>query len=183
MIYIYREIFFFLKRTFTDWSQNHSLDIFCKSFSSLLTNRRQAIMCLFLRCGTLPYRPCWWRASEIVVLLEISFLSIEQGRSSVRVTIGFLVTYTQLIFYHCSHWFGSQLKEESFQTSSIHRWCQLLYSLGLSVLQKFLYSSPDFFPRYSSVSAVYIINTVIPWTSWHGLCSGMHRQLYDLIKS
>lgn len=69
MIYI---DFFFLKRTFTDWSQNHSLDIFCKSFSSLLTNCRQAIMCLFLRCGfhltTLPYRPCWWRASEIVVL-------------------------------------------------------------------------------------------------------------------
>lgn len=42
---------------------------------------------------------------------------------------------------------------------------------------------PRFFPRYSSVSAVYIINTVIPWTPWHGLCSGMHRQLYDLIKS
>ena len=53
-------------------------------------------MCFLLRSGfrlaTLPYRPDWWSAAEMVVLLEGSPLSTEQCWSSVRVTIGFLVT-------------------------------------------------------------------------------------------
>ena len=53
-------------------------------------------MYLLLRSGfclsTLPYRPDWWSAAEMVVLLEGSPLSTEQCWSSVRVTISFLVT-------------------------------------------------------------------------------------------
>ena len=53
-------------------------------------------MCLLLRSGfrlaTLPYRPDWWIAAEMVVLLEGSPLSTEELWSSDRVTIGFLVT-------------------------------------------------------------------------------------------
>ena len=53
-------------------------------------------MCLLLRSGfrlaTLPYRPDWWSAAEMVVLLEGSPLFTVQRWSSVRVTIGFLVT-------------------------------------------------------------------------------------------
>ena len=53
-------------------------------------------MCLLLRSGfrlaTLPYRPDWWIAAEMVVLLEGSPLSTEERWSSDRVTIGFLVT-------------------------------------------------------------------------------------------
>ncbi|KAI3354616.1 hypothetical protein L3Q82_019120 [Scortum barcoo] len=53
-------------------------------------------MCLLLRSGfrlaSLPYRPDWWIAAEMVVLLEASPLSTEVRWSSDRVTIGFLVT-------------------------------------------------------------------------------------------
>ncbi len=64
--------------------------------SVLLTNSRRAVMCLLLRSGfrlaILPHRPGWWSAAEIVVLLEGWSLSTEKCWSSVRVTIGFLVT-------------------------------------------------------------------------------------------
>jgi len=57
---------------------------------------RRAVMCLLLRSGfrlaTLPYRPDWWIAAEMVVLLEGSPLSTEKRWISVRVTIRFLVT-------------------------------------------------------------------------------------------
>ena len=54
-------------------------------------------MCLLLRSGfrlaTLPYRPDWWIAAEMVVLLEGSPLSTEERWSSDRArAIGFLVT-------------------------------------------------------------------------------------------
>ena len=53
-------------------------------------------MCLLLRSGfclaTLPKRPDWWCAAETVVLLEGSPISTDELWSSVRVTIGFLVT-------------------------------------------------------------------------------------------
>ncbi len=59
-----------------------------ESFRWLLANSR--VMCLLLRCGfslaTLPNRPDWWSAVEMVVL------STETHGSSVRVAIGFLVT-------------------------------------------------------------------------------------------
>ena len=65
-------------------------------FRCLLANSKRAVMCLLLRSGfrlaTLPYRPDWWSAAEMVVLLEGSPLSTEQRWSTVRVTIGFLVT-------------------------------------------------------------------------------------------
>ena len=67
-----------------------------ESFRCLLANSSRAVMCLPLRSGfrlaTLPYRPAWWSAAEMVVLLEGSPLFTEQRWSSVRVTIGFLVT-------------------------------------------------------------------------------------------
>ena len=40
-----------------------------------------------------PDRPDWWNAAEMVVLLEGSHISTEDLWSSVRVTIGFLVTF------------------------------------------------------------------------------------------
>ena len=42
--------------------------------------------------ASLSYRPDWWIAAEMVVLLEGSPLSTEERWSSDRVTIGFLVT-------------------------------------------------------------------------------------------
>ena len=44
------------------------------------------------RLATLPYKPDWWSAAEMVVLLEGSPLSTEERWSSDRVTVGFLVT-------------------------------------------------------------------------------------------
>ena len=53
-------------------------------------------MCLLLRSGsrlaTLPKRPDWWSAAEMVVLLDGSPISTEELWNSVRVTIVFLVT-------------------------------------------------------------------------------------------
>ncbi|KAK6306788.1 hypothetical protein J4Q44_G00237130 [Coregonus suidteri] len=53
-------------------------------------------MCVLLMSGfclaTLPYRPDWWSAAEMVVLLEGSPISTEELWSSVRVTIKFLAT-------------------------------------------------------------------------------------------
>ena len=77
-------------------------------------NSRRAVMCLLLRSGfrlaTLPYRPAWWSAAEMVVLLEGSPLFTEQRWSSVRVTIGFLVTsLTKALLPHRSVWPGGQL--------------------------------------------------------------------------
>ena len=65
-------------------------------FMCLLANCKRAVMCLLLRNGfrlaTLSYRPDWCSAAEMVVLLEGSPISSEELWSSVRVTIGFLVT-------------------------------------------------------------------------------------------
>ena len=51
-------------------------------------------MFLLLRSGvrlaTLPYRPDWWIAAEMVVLQQGSLLSTEECWSSNRVTIGVL---------------------------------------------------------------------------------------------
>lgn len=47
----------------------------------LLLNSSLCAMCLLLRSGrpvTLPYRPEWWIAAEMVVLLEVSPLSTEE---------------------------------------------------------------------------------------------------------
>ena len=67
-----------------------------ESFRCILANSRRAAMCLLLRSGfrvaTLSYRPDWWIAAEMVVLLEGSPLSTKECWSSDRVTIGFLVT-------------------------------------------------------------------------------------------
>ena len=69
---------------------------FSWSFRCLLANSRRAVMSLLLRSGfclaTLPYRPDWWSAAEMVVLLEGSPLFTVQRWSSVRVTMGFFVT-------------------------------------------------------------------------------------------
>ena len=82
-------------------------------------NSKRAVMCLLL--ATLSYRPDWWSAAEMVVLLEDSPISTEELWSSVRV-IGFLVTFlTRRFSPDCSVWLGGQFYEESwwFQTSSI----------------------------------------------------------------
>ena len=52
-----------------------------------LANSKWAAMCLLLSSGfrlaTLPLRPDWWNAAEVVVLLEDSPISTEELRSSV----------------------------------------------------------------------------------------------------
>ncbi len=65
-----------------------------ESFRCLLANSRWAIMCLLLSLlsGSLPYRPDWWSAVKMVVLLKGFPLSTENHWNSVRVAIGFLVT-------------------------------------------------------------------------------------------
>ena len=51
-------------------------------FRCLLENSKWAVMCLLLRSGfrlaTLPLRPDWWSAAEMVVLLEGSPISTEE---------------------------------------------------------------------------------------------------------
>ena len=51
-------------------------------FRCLLANSRWAVMCLLLRSSfllaTLPQRPDWWSAVEMVVLLEGSSISTEE---------------------------------------------------------------------------------------------------------
>ena len=61
-----------------------------------MANSNEAVMCIIQRSGfhlaTLPERPYWLSAAEMVVLLDISPISTERLWSSVRVTIRFLVT-------------------------------------------------------------------------------------------
>ena len=56
---------------------------------AFFANSKRAVMCLLLRSGfrlaTLPQRPDWWSAAEMVVLLEGSPISTEELWSSVRV--------------------------------------------------------------------------------------------------
>ena len=65
-------------------------------FRCPLKNSKRAVMCLLQRSGfclaTLPQRPNWWSAAERGVILEYSPISTEELWSSVRVTIGLLVT-------------------------------------------------------------------------------------------
>ncbi len=78
------------------WKMNCLSPSLSESFRCLLANPRWAVMCLLLRCGfslaTLPNRPDWWSAVEMLVLLKGFPLSTEKHWSSVRVAIGFLVT-------------------------------------------------------------------------------------------
>ena len=71
-------------------------------FRCLLAKSKWTVMCLLLRSdfhlATLPWRPDWWSAAEIVVLLEGSPIYIEELWSSVRVTIRFLVTSLTKVF-------------------------------------------------------------------------------------
>ena len=56
-------------------------------FRCLLLNSKWAVICLLLRSGfrlaTLPKRPDWYSAAEMVVLLEGSPISTEELQSSV----------------------------------------------------------------------------------------------------
>ena len=69
-----------------------------ESFWCLLANSmtKWVVMCLLQRSGfrlaTLPWRPDWCSAAEMVVLLEVSPIFTDELWSSVTVTITFLVT-------------------------------------------------------------------------------------------
>ena len=88
MLHIWYHVFF-------EASINHKIKIaqlcFCVMFSHQM---------LFIYDGNVPIYciplanvwPDWWSATEMVVLLEDSPISTEELQSSVRVTIGFLVT-------------------------------------------------------------------------------------------
>jgi hypothetical protein len=64
------------------------------AFRCLLANTKQAVMCLFTEASIwpLPNMSDCWSAAEMVVLLKGSPIYTEELWSSVRVTIGFLVT-------------------------------------------------------------------------------------------
>ena len=84
-------------------------------YTYLLANSKWAVTCFLLRNGfrlaTLPRRPDWWSAAEMVVLLECSHNSTEELWSSVRVTIGFLVTsLTKALLPRLFGWAASSRK-------------------------------------------------------------------------
>jgi hypothetical protein len=92
-------------------------------------------MCLLLRSGfrlaALPLRPDWWSAAQIVFLLEGFPISTEELWSSVRVTIGYLVTSLPKAL-------GRVLVVTNFRNDGGH--CVLG---DLQCCRIFLYLSPD----------------------------------------
>ena len=142
-------------------------------------------MCLLLRSGfrlaTLPYRPDWWIAAEMVVLLEGSPLSTEERWSSDRVTIGFLVTSLTKALLPRSLSLGGRpaLGRVLVVPNFFH-----LRMMDASVLigtfkaaEIFLDPSPDL-----------CLETILSRRSTDnsfdfmlGLCSDVHCQLWDLI--
>ena len=78
-----------------------------ESFRYPLANSKWAVLCLLLRgfrLATLPSRPDWWSAAEMVVLLEGYPLSTEELQSSVR-------EGPRPFSPDCSFWPGDQLYE------------------------------------------------------------------------
>ena len=144
-----------------------------------MANSRWAYMCLLLRSGfrlaTLPYRPACWSAAEMVVLLEGFPLFTELRWSSVRVTIGFLVTSLTKALLPRSlslvrrPTLGRVLVVPNFFHTDDGSHCA---HWDLQCCRHFSVPFPRSVPRYNPVSAVY--------RQFLGLCSNMHCQLWDL---
>uniref|UniRef100_A0A8C4TRY5 FERM and PDZ domain containing 2 n=1 Tax=Erpetoichthys calabaricus TaxID=27687 RepID=A0A8C4TRY5_ERPCA len=98
------------------------------------------------RLATLPFRPDWWIAAEMVVLLEGSPLSTEDLWSSDRVTIGFLVTSLTKALLPRSFSLDSRpaLGRVLVVSNFFHLWMmEALCSLGPSKQQKFFCNLPQ----------------------------------------
>ena len=146
------------------------------------------LLCAFLlRSGfhlaTLPYRPDWWIAAEMVVLLEGSPLSTEERWRSDRVTIGFLVTsLTKALLPGSLSLEGRPASSRKSPGSS-----ELLpftddqeatVLIGtFKAAEIFLYPSPDLFLK----TILSRRSTDNSFDFMLGLCSDMHCQLWDLI--
>jgi len=148
-----------------------------ESFRCLLANSRQAVMCLVrrgFRLATVPYRPDWWSATQVVFPLEGSSRSIEQCWSSVRVIVVFSVTsLTKALLLPIAQSGRAASSGKSLGGSKliyILRWLRSLGSLGSSMLQQFFRSLPQICA--SMQSCLRGLQT-IPWTSCLCLCSDM----------
>ena len=135
-------------------------------------------MCLLLRSGfhlaTLPYRPDWWIAAEMVVLLEGCPLSTEERWSSHRVTRGFLVTsltralLPQSLSLDGQPALGRVLVDSNFINLQMMEATVLIGSFKAA--EMFLYPSPDLCLE-TILSRRSIINS---FDFMLGLCSDMH---------
>lgn len=112
---------------------------------------------------SLPYRPDWWSASELVVLLEGPPVFTEQHWSSV-------VDHLPDPFY---------LSCSDDQTSSIYRWWRHLWSLEPSMLHRFFCTLAHWI--CSLIQSCLGGLPTIPWTSCLGLCSDIHCLLWEVI--
>ena len=128
----------------------------------------------------LPWRPDWWRATEIRVPLWRWDKLPEGQQRSVRVTIRFLVTsltkalLPQLLSLAGRPALGRALVVLNF--FHLRMMCSLC-SWGPSMLQTFFGTLPQMCLDKTCLWAL----RRIPLTSWLGFCSDMHCQLWDLI--
>ena len=144
-------------------------------------------MCLLLKSGfrlaTLPYRPDWWIAAEMVVLLEGFPHSTEERWSSDRVTIGFLLTsltkalLPQSLSLDGRPALGRVLVVPDFFHLRMMEATVLIGTFKAADI--FLYPSPDLFLKtiLSRRSTDHSFDFML------GLCSDMHCQLGNLSKS
>ena len=156
-----------------------------QSFRCILANSRWAAMCLLQRSGfpmaTLQYRPDWWIAAEMVVLLEGSPLSTEDRWSSDRVTIGFLVTsltkalLPQSLSLDGRPALGRVLVVPNFFHLQMMEATVLIGTFKAAEIV--LYPSPDLFLK----TILSQRSTDNSFDFMLGLCSDMHCQLWDLI--
>jgi hypothetical protein len=122
------------------------------------------------------------RAAEMVVLLTVFNISTEELWSSVRVTIGFLVTsLTKALLPRLLSLAGRPSSRNSLGGSKllpVKNDGGPLCSWGPSVLQTFF----DILPQIcASTQSCRGALPAIPSTPWLGCCSDMHCQLWDLI--
>ena len=152
-----------------------------ESFRCNLANSRQAAMCPLLRSGfhlaTLPYRPDWWIAAEMVVLLEGSPVSTEERWSSDWVTITSLTK--ALLLRSLSLDGRPALGRVLMVPNFFHlRMMEATVLIGtFKVAYFFLYPSPDLFLK----TILSRRSTDNSFEFMLGLCSDMHCQLWDLI--
>ena len=140
-------------------------------------------MGLLLRSGfrpaTLPYRPDWWIAAEMVVLLEGSPLSTEECWSSDRMTIGFLVTsQTKALLPRSLSLDGRPALVLVVPNFFNLRMMEGTVLIGtFKAAEMFLYPSSDLFLK----TIMSQLSTDTSFDFMLGLCSDMHCQLWDLI--
>lgn len=133
-------------------------------------------MCLLLKSGfhlaTQPYRPGWWRAAEVIVLLEVSPLSTQQCWSFVRVASGYWSRPWLRLFYPWSLRLAGQstLGRVLVVPNVLHlKMMEATVVIGTcSVAKDFLYLSVDI-----CLYTILSWKSAIPWNFWLGLLCNM----------